>query len=130
MCAEIQTLTGRIDRDELDVPLMYEHILLVNREIAPDYLGFVDEVATMRAKLHGQRQRGADILTDLTILGLGRDIELIRRCAGTSQLNVVVVTGFYGTDDLPSFFKTRHDSPRDLFTPGPLLVPSSKSIEE
>jgi len=106
----VQTLAGPVDSDHLGVTLMHEHIVLVNHEIDLNYPGHFDEegaVQAARAELRRLHEQGVDTLVDLTVLGLGRDIELIARCAGASGVHVIVATGFYGFEELPAFFKTR-----------------------
>jgi phosphotriesterase-related protein len=107
---QVQTLDGAVDVERLGVTLMHEHVLLVNREIATNYPGYFDEeaeVAAAQRKLAELRAQGVETMVDLTALGLGRDVELVRRCVEGSGINLVVATGFYGFDELPFFFKTR-----------------------
>ena len=89
---------------------MHEHIVLVNHEIASNYPGHWDEGTEAPAaarKLRELKEQGVDTVVDLTVLGLGRDVELIGRIAGESGLNVIVATGAYYFDELPFFFRNR-----------------------
>ncbi|MFN8224778.1 MAG: hypothetical protein U0R50_16210 [Gaiellales bacterium] len=106
----VETIDGAIGVDQLGVTLMHEHVILVNREIDANYPGYWDEEAEVAAatrKLTELKAQGVDSMVDLTVLGLGRDVELIHRVAQNTGINLVVATGFYGFDELPFFFKTR-----------------------
>jgi phosphotriesterase-related protein len=53
---------------------------------------------------------------DLTVLGLGRDIEFIADVAAQVPVNIVVATGAYTFDQLPPYFRSRSiDHLADLF---------------
>jgi len=107
---QVETLNGPIDVDQLGTVYMHEHIILVNREIDANYPGRFDEereVADAQRKLRDLKAQGVDTVVELTVLGLGRDVALVKRCAEGTGINVIVATGFYGFDELPFFFKTR-----------------------
>ena len=89
---------------------MHEHIVLVNPEIDMNYPGYWDaetEVPAAARKLRDLKAQGVDTVVDLTVLGLGRNVELVSRIADGVGLNVVVATGAYLFDELPFFFRNR-----------------------
>jgi phosphotriesterase-related protein len=108
--AAVATLLGPVDTSELGVTLMHEHIMLVNPEIDSNYPGWWDletEIPEATARLRDLKAQGVDTVVDLTVLGLGRNIELVKRIAEPTGINVIVATGAYYFDDLPFFFKNR-----------------------
>jgi phosphotriesterase-related protein len=89
---------------------MHEHIAILNPEIEQNYPGHWDEAAEApraAGKLRELREQGVGTLVDLTVIGLGRDVGLVRRLAGASGLHVIVATGAYYFDELPAFFRNR-----------------------
>lgn len=108
--AVVQTLFGSVESTELGVTLMHEHVVLLNKEVTSNYPGWWDEAVGVPAatrKLSELKAQGVGTLVDLTVLGLGRDIELVRRVAQPAGINVVVATGAYYFDELPFFFRFR-----------------------
>jgi len=108
--ATVETVRGPIDAGALGTTLMHEHIFVLSTELQQNYdLGWDEEaqVAAAIERLEELKGAGVDTIVDLTVVGLGRDIERIKRvCAGTS-LNVVVATGLYTYDALPHWFDYR-----------------------
>lgn len=108
--ARVETLLGPVDSSELGVTLMHEHVVLVNNEVALNYPGWWDEAVEVPAatgKLRELKAQGVDTVVDLTVLGIGRDVDLVRRIAEPAGINVIVATGAYYFDELPFFFQFR-----------------------
>ncbi|AMM20012.1 hypothetical protein AX769_07350 [Frondihabitans sp. PAMC 28766] len=106
----VETIGGPIDADVLGRTLLHEHVLLVEPELDANYPGWFDEDSEVRDAQHQLRrlkEAGIDTLVDLTVLGLGRNVDLVRRAAEGSGLNIVVATGIYTMDELPPFFRRR-----------------------
>lgn len=106
----IPTVTGEISVDQLGFTLPHEHIVLVEPELDRNYPGWWDEqeqVRAAQARLDALRRLGVDSLIDMTVVGLGRDVELIRRIAEPTGINVLVATGLYTMDELSPFFARR-----------------------
>ena len=109
---EVATLEGPVDIDALGTTLMHEHIFVLTPELQTTYPGFEGwdpdrHVEEARSKLTALKQRGVDTIVDLTVVGTGRDIELISRAAQGTGLQVIVATGIYTYKDLPKAFYFR-----------------------
>ena len=104
--ATIETLNGPLDTAELGTVLMHEHIFNITAEIQiahPGFNGWDPETAVPKAneELRRLKEAGVDTIVELSPIGLGRSLELIRpACEGTG-LNVVLATGLYTYDVLP-----------------------------
>ncbi|HEX8083616.1 MAG TPA: hypothetical protein VF529_04945 [Solirubrobacteraceae bacterium] len=104
--ATIETLNGPLDTAELGTVLMHEHVFNITAEIQiahPGFNGWDPETAIPAAneELRGVKEAGIDTIVELSPIGLGRSLELIRpACEGTG-LNVVLATGLYTYDVLP-----------------------------
>ncbi|MDQ3742532.1 MAG: phosphotriesterase-related protein [Actinomycetota bacterium] len=102
----IETLDGPLDTAELGTVLMHEHVFNITAEIQiahPGFNGWDPEVEIPKAneQLRRVKEAGIDTLVELSPIGLGRSLELIRpACEGTG-LNVVLATGLYTYDVLP-----------------------------
>src|SRR3954468_1792239 len=106
---EVQTIGGPIDVSQLGTTLMHEHIFVLTPELQstyPGYEGWDPEkyVALAQQKLSELKQAGVDTIVDLTVVGTGRDIELVARAVEGTGLQVVVATGIYTYKDLPKAF--------------------------
>ena len=104
--ATIETLGGPLDTGELGTVLMHEHIFNLTMEIQVAHPGFngwdpAVEVPKARETLRELKQAGVDTLVELSPIGLGRSLELIRAACAGSGLNVVLATGLYTYDVLP-----------------------------
>ena len=101
-----ETLNGPLDTAELGTVLMHEHVFNITAEIQiahPGFNGWNPEVHVPKAQeeLRGVKEAGIDTIVELSPIGLGRSLELIRpACEGTG-LNVVLATGLYTYDVLP-----------------------------
>ena len=106
---QVETLGGPIEVDQLGTVLMHEHIFTLTPEIQEAYPGFggwdPDKwVAEAQEKLRALKERGVDTIVDLTVVGTGRNIELVSRAAEGTGLQVVVATGIYTYDAVPKPF--------------------------
>ena len=104
--ATIETLNGPLDTAELGTVLMHEHVFNITAEIQiahPGFNGWDPEVEVPKAneQLRAVKEAGIDTIVELSPIGLGRSLELIRpACEGTG-LNVILATGLYTYDVLP-----------------------------
>jgi len=108
--ASIPTVAGEISVDQLGFTLPHEHIVLFEPELNHNYPGWWEEseqVAVAQGRLRRLKELGVDSLIDMTVLGLGRDVDLIRRIAEPTGINVLVATGIYTMDELSPFFARR-----------------------
>jgi phosphotriesterase-related protein len=100
-----------VDTARLGQTLMHEHIFVLTTEALQNYpeeWGSEDErVADAVATLRGVAELGVGTIVDPTVLGLGRYLPRIQRIAERVDLNIIVATGCYTYDDVPSFFHYR-----------------------
>lgn len=97
MAPRVMTVSGPIPPEKLGFTLPHEHTAIalwhVDRrwdywELAPDDDLVIDE-------LRDFRRRGGGTLVDLTLPGVGRDPERLRRLASATGLNIVMGSGWY-----------------------------------
>ena len=106
----VQTVSGPVEVSALGFTLPHEHIVLIEPELNHNYPGWWDpetQIPAVRAELTQLKALGVDTLIDMTVLGLGRDVELVREITEPTGLNVIVATGIYTMDVLPPFFARR-----------------------
>ncbi|MEA2538374.1 MAG: phosphotriesterase-related protein [Chloroflexota bacterium] len=94
---QVQTVTGRIAPGELGFTLPHEHtgIALWQIENRWDYWQLTVDDATVVPELATYRAAGGGSLVDLTLPGVGRDPERLRRYAEATGLNIVMGAGWY-----------------------------------
>jgi phosphotriesterase-related protein len=108
--AQVETVRGPIDVARLGTTLMHEHIFILNEEIRRNYPAGWDEherIEDAVAQLNALAGRGCDTIADPTVLGLGRDIGLVKQVAARTSLNIIVATGLYTYNDVPLYFRYR-----------------------
>ena len=105
----IPTCTGAIPADEIGPALLHEHLFVRAPEVdraLPDPEWEEDRaVHDAITHLQGLEERGVRTVVDLTVPGLGRDIALVARVAAATRIRIVVATGWYTHDVLPTFFR-------------------------
>ncbi|HSK93203.1 MAG TPA: phosphotriesterase-related protein [Candidatus Angelobacter sp.] len=120
----IQAFGGPIDARELGVTLIHEHIFVRNPELESnlpdpewDRAGAVDAAVRGLAELH---ELGVRTVVDLTVPGLGRDVELVAEVAARTPIRLVASTGWYTSNALPVYFAF-HGPGRPVGGPEPLV---------
>ena len=100
----INTVTGPITAADLGTVLAHEHVFILNEDYRLNFLPDWDEdaeVAHAVERLREVKARGIDTLLDVSVAGLGRNIERVRRVAEQTDLNILATTGFFTYNDLP-----------------------------
>jgi phosphotriesterase-related protein len=106
----VETVRGPVDVAVLGTTLMHEHVFVLSEEIRRNYpAGWHEErrVAHAGAQLNKAAARGIGTIADATVLGLGRDIERIKRVAELTAVNIIVAAGIYTFSDVPFYFRYR-----------------------
>ena len=103
---QIETLAGPLDTAQLGRTLMHEHIFNLSWEVQGPYPGFNGwdpevEVPKAQRALAELKAAGYDTIVELSVIGLGRDLGLMRRAVEGTGLQVVLATGLYTYDVLP-----------------------------
>lgn len=94
----IPTATGEVDSSAMGFTLMHEHVFLIDpamRHALPAWVDIEEAVELAVRQAQAAKAAGVTTLVDLTPIHLGRDVEIIRRVAEASGLNIIVSTGFY-----------------------------------
>lgn len=105
----IQTISNRINKEQLGFSLIHEHILV-------DFVG-ADKISFERWNhetvikkvlpfLNQIKERGIKSLFDCTPAYIGRDVLLLQKLSKLSGIQIITNTGFYGASDnkyLPLF---------------------------
>ncbi len=94
----IFTVTGKIAAQDLGKTYIHEHLYLDLSRIKNDDDTRFDDVEAVTAELRGS---GLDSLVEVTNLGMGRNVEVLRRISEQAEINVIASTGFYKEPFLP-----------------------------
>ena len=111
--AQVNTVTGPIDVDDLGFTLMHEHVMVSAPGMFrsfPDLFGPGDKVERAIDTLKRAKEHGIDTIVDATTHDLGKDPELLRKVSEGSGVNIVNTTGWWL--DVPRFL--RGASPNQL----------------
>ena len=102
----IPTLSGDIAPSQLGTTLMHEHIFVLNAELMLNYssrfdrASMVDRAVEYLEEVH---RGGVDTVVDLTVMGTGRNIELIKEVASRTDIQIIAAAGWYTYFDAPNF---------------------------
>ncbi len=107
---QVNTVRGPVDAGALGATLMHEHVFVRSPEVAANWPTGWDagaRVAQAVERLQELHDAGIGTIVDLTVVGLGRDIDLVQKVAEQVDLHIVVATGLYTYNDLPHYFDYR-----------------------
>lgn len=129
----VPTFLGDVGAERLGVTLIHEHVFVRHPELdinLPHPEWDADRaVQTAVDGLSALYDRGVRTIVDLTVPGLGRDVDLVARVAARSPVAIVASTGYYTSDVLPHFFRT-HGPGRLVGGPDPLVEMFLRDIEQ
>jgi phosphotriesterase-related protein len=106
----VATARGPVDTADLGFTLAHEHLFVLSTEFQLNYPDLWDRQAGVRravAELQEAHRHGVRTIVDMTVIGQGRNIDLVRRVAEQVEINIVLATGVYTTDGLPPFLRFR-----------------------
>jgi predicted metal-dependent phosphotriesterase family hydrolase len=97
MAPRVMTVSGPIPPERLGFTLPHEHtgIALWHVKDRWDYWELTPDELLIADELRDFRRRGGATLVDLTLPGVGRDPERLRRLSSSTGLNIVLGTGWY-----------------------------------
>ncbi len=97
MAPRVMTVSGPIPPEKLGFTLPHEHTGISLWHIANrwDYWELTPDDDLIIEELRDYRRRGGGTLVDLTLPGVGRDPDRLRRLASASGVNIVMGTGWY-----------------------------------
>ncbi|WP_435128603.1 phosphotriesterase family protein [Actinacidiphila sp. bgisy144] len=119
----VDTVRGPVPADSLGVTLSHEHMFVLSQEFQTNYPALWDAAGGVRsavAQLQRAYDAGVRTLVDMTVIGQGRDLDLVLRVAAQTPLNVVLATGVYSLDGVPLFARFRGPG-TDLESEDPLV---------
>jgi len=116
MAARVMTVSGPLPPERIGFSLPHEHtgIYLWHVRDRWDYWELTPDELTIAEELRDFRRRGGSTLVDLTLPGVGRDPERLRRLASSSGIQIVMGTGWYRESYYPPEARIDHRSADDL----------------
>ncbi len=108
--AEVQTVQGPVDAEELGVILVHEHVRFRDEAAAAEWPDRYDEQGELDAALAdvgSAKERGVQTIVDPTAMFGGRDVGFMKRVAEQTGVQIVPCTGIYSYDFLPQYFVNR-----------------------
>jgi phosphotriesterase-related protein len=118
MAPRVMTVSGPIPPDRLGFTLPHEHTAISLWHVANrwDYWELTPDDELIIEELRDFRRRGGGTLVDLTLPGVGRDPDRLRRLASASGVNIVMGTGWYREPYYPPEARINRRSVDDLAT--------------
>ncbi len=126
---KVETVTGAVETAGLGVTLVHEHLMVRDEAVHAQWphLGTTKEEPPFEVEPGGEEavaleaarsalELGVQTICDPSAMFLGRDVDLMRRVAEASGLQVVPCTGIYTYDHLPTALLSRDaDAIAELF---------------
>ena len=98
---KVNTVSGQIDTKDLGFTLMHEHIINIDWCWVKAFKDFYDEESVVKMfceEAAELKALGVKTFVDATPISLGRDIDLLRKCAERAEINIIACTGLYWTE--------------------------------
>jgi phosphotriesterase-related protein len=108
----IHSVSGPLEAQQLGRVLMHEHVFILDPDFLINYpeLDGFDEarhVPDAIVRLNELKAGGIDTIVDLTVLGIGRNIERIATVQAETDLQILVATGLYTFNEVPHVIHIR-----------------------
>ncbi|HEX9481297.1 MAG TPA: hypothetical protein VF927_04280 [Solirubrobacteraceae bacterium] len=108
--ADVQTVQGPVDAQELGIVLAHEHLRFRDEGVFAQWPGRYDEQLELDAALLAARaasEHGVRTIVDPTAMFGGRDVRFMKRVADETGVRIIACTGIYSYDHLPHYFENR-----------------------
>jgi phosphotriesterase-related protein len=108
--AEVQTVQGAIDAQDLGIVLAHEHVRFRDEAVSEQWPGRYDDQLELDAAVVAVRaagEHGVRTIVDATAMFGGRDVGFMKRVAEETGVRIVACTGIYSYDYLPHYFENR-----------------------
>lgn len=99
----IQTVRGKINKEELGICAAHEHLSIDLSRIKNDPDTILDDEAGMESELEHFYRAGGRSMVELTNDGMGRDVNRLKRLSEKSNVHIITCTGFYKDPFIPEF---------------------------
>ncbi|MEA2133381.1 MAG: phosphotriesterase-related protein, partial [Solirubrobacteraceae bacterium] len=117
--AQVQTVQGPVDADDLGTVLIHEHVRFRDEAVAANWPSQYDAGAELAAALeavNAAKAHGVRTIVDCTAMFGGRDVHFMAEVAAQTEVQIVACTGIYTYDFLPHYFENRsEDQIAELF---------------
>ena len=110
MASTVNTVLGPIGESELGVTYVHEHLCVMPDERLSSYPYTLDSIDNSVEEACRFRDASGRTIVEMTPIGYGRNVEVLREISRRSRVNVVCVTGFHKQEFLPKWFSEESDS--------------------
>src|SRR3954470_16630102 len=110
--AQVQTVQGPVDAEELGTVLIHEHVRFRDEAVAANWPAFYDgenEMAMALEQGNAAKGHGGGPIVDPPAMVGGRDVRFMKRVADETGVQIVACTGIYTYDFLPHYFENRSE---------------------
>ena len=91
----IQTITGRIQRNELGVTMCHEHFIADLTTVRKDGVSKIETVQEVVPEIKLMMDLGVQAAIEVTTIDLKRDVKKLKQISELTGLKIVCATGFY-----------------------------------
>jgi phosphotriesterase-related protein len=108
--AIVQTVSGPLDTTRMGFTLIHEHLRVRSEAVAEQWPHLYDadgERERAIAQVREAQQLGVATIVDPTVMGMGRDVRLMRTVVAATGIQLIAATGLYTYNELPLYFANR-----------------------
>lgn len=106
----INTVLGKLDKNELGYTLGHEHIIIDLTKVRKDIDSKLDDIDLMTKELTLSKKAKVSSIIEVTNIGMGRDVKKLKEISERTGINIIVSTGFYTIPYYPEYIKTKSAS--------------------
>ena len=105
----IETVLGRINKNQLGRTLCHEHLIMDLSSIRMDSDSILDNVEDISKELTLAKNIGLNSVIEVTNIGMGRNVKKLKEISKATGINVIASTGFYKEEYFPSYIKDKSE---------------------
>lgn len=91
----IQTVRGKIPKEELGITMAHEHLIINLCDVRQDNESYIDDVHIICEELEPIKKLGVKSIIELTTIDMHRNVNKLRHIAEKMDMHIVCATGYY-----------------------------------
>lgn len=99
----IETVNGKVSIEELGMTYIHEHLRIDLSKEKKDTDTNFDDIGAVIEEMRTLKSKGVETIVEVTNIGMGRDIDVLKTIALQSGIKVIASTGFYKEPYLPEY---------------------------
>lgn len=103
----INTVLGKLNKNELGCTLCHEHIVIDLTKVRGDLDSALTDIELIVEELNFSKKAGVTSIIEVTNIGMGRDVKKLKKISELTGINIIPSTGFYTIPYYPEYVETK-----------------------